>query len=290
MTDQPARGRLYLRYEDVSQEGIIRLETLTASLGVVWRASLVQSPLVDACRREAIIPILTELEITGAPGPFGIESGIETTGRFELAHVAGEGGEPQRLLLDLVTELHGKIGRTNLPPPPNAGERAFAGRVFARHVFTRPFAAPGERRVLALPVPDDDGDRVPAKRADWEDPEVFGGLPPGATILAEPARDPAEIAVGFLHTDSNQHVNSLVYPRLFEEAALRRMRAVGRPTTVHARAMRMGFRKPTFAGEALRVEVALYEHEGSLGAAGAFYGADEPATARPRVFIRARYA
>lgn len=269
MTDKLARGRLGLRYEDISQEGVLRLETLAAALGVVWRGALGDHPLVAACLREAVLPILTELEIEGAPGPFAIDAAIDAAGRAELSHVPGPEGRPSRILLDIVADLEGTLGRTNLPPPANAGARAPAGRVFARHVFTRPFAPPGERRVLALPEPGDDGRPVPEAIAAWEDPDVFGGPPPGAAALAPP--EPAgEVVFGYLHTDSNQHVNSLVYPRLFEEAALRRLRAAGRSTQVHAAKVRVGFRKPSFVGDLARIVVGLYEEGGALVAAGGF--------------------
>src|SRR5205823_12900006 len=44
----------------------------------------------------------------------------------------------------------------------------------------------------------------------------------GARALDEVAPDDFAETFGLVHTDSNHHVNSLVYIRLFEEAALRR--------------------------------------------------------------------
>lgn len=282
MLDTVARGRFSLRYEDVSQDGVVRLDTLTTSLGVVWRASLLGHPLVDACRREAILPILTELEIAGEEGPFAVEGDLEVTGRADLAHVPAPGGGVARLLLDIATDLDGELGRTNLPPPERAGQRARAGRVFARHVFTRPFAPAGERRVLALPdtggaLPD-----VPPERADWEEPEAYGGVPDGAREVAPPADDPAPVVFGYLHTDSNQHVNSLVYPRLFEEALLRRLASAGLGVGRHAASLRVGFRKPSFVGDRLTVRVGIHDVGGRLVGAGGFYGDD----GRMRVAVR----
>ncbi len=269
MTQKLARGRLGLRYEDISQEGVLRLETLAAALGVVWRGALAEHPLVAACLREAVLPILTELELVGTPGPFAVDSTIDAVGRAELSHVPGPDGRPSRILLDIVAELEGEIGRTNLPPPANAGARAPAGRVFARHVFTRPFAPPGARRVLALPEPGDEGRPVPPAIAAWEEPDVFGGAPPGAAPIAPPEAV-GDVVFGYLHTDSNQHVNSLVYPRLFEEAALRRLRAAGRSPQLHAAAVRVGFRKPSFVGDAARIVVGLHERDGAVVAVGGF--------------------
>jgi hypothetical protein len=73
------------------------------------------------------------------------------------------------------------------------------------------------------------------------------------------------------HTDSNQHVNSLVYPRLFEDAALRRFAALGRlKPPVLSRHVEAAFRKPCFAGETYAVALQAFTLEGRLGAVGKF--------------------
>ena len=63
--------------------------------------------------------------------------------------------------------------------------------------------------------------------------------------------DPTPLPLGLAHTDANQHVNSLVYPRLFEEAVLRRLATLGKPTALLTRRAEVAFRKPAFAGEVL---------------------------------------
>ena len=94
-----------------------------------------------------------------------------------------------------------------------------------------------------------------------------------------------------MHTDSNQHVNSLVYPRLFEEAALRRLAASGRSTAVLARSLRIAYRRPSFAGESLRVFVRAYEGDRGVTCTGYFFGADDDPsrTDRARAFIQMRF-
>ncbi len=74
------------------------------------------------------------------------------------------------------------------------------------------------------------------------------------------------VCFGAMHTDSNQHVNSLVYPRLFEEIA---MRHLGRPHAL-ARTVDVRFRKPSFIGDKLNVAITLWEHGGLMHASGTF--------------------
>jgi acyl-CoA thioesterase FadM len=69
-----------------------------------------------------------------------------------------------------------------------------------------------------------------------------------------------------MHTDSNMHVNSLVYLRLFEEAALRRFVALGRGAQFLGRTVDLVYRRPCFAGQTVRVLVGAFEVGGRLGA------------------------
>ncbi|MEI8257677.1 MAG: hotdog domain-containing protein, partial [Deltaproteobacteria bacterium] len=99
------------------------------------------------------------------------------------------------------------------------------------------------------------------------------------------------ITFGLVHTDSNQHVNSLVYPRIFEEAALRRLAALGVRTPLLARALEIGYRKPCFAGDRLRLALQAYRLGEHYGAVGMFVGADDVpdetalGRARPHAYI-----
>src|SRR5262249_35819972 len=148
----------------------------------------------------------------------------------------------------------------NLPPPDDKGTRARAGHVFAEHVFTRPFAPPGERKVLAFDV---GGEPMkPGPRRPWKPPASPNDPPPNARALdPELVLDPTPLPIGLVHTDSNQHVNSLAYPRFFEDASLRRILAHGRPTQLLARRLEITFRRPSFAGELLRVATRAFEDD-----------------------------
>ena len=115
-------------------------------------------------------------------------------------------------------------------------------------------------------------------------------LPPeGARALDETMLpDEAEVAFGLEHTDSNQHVNSLVYPRLFIDAALRRLAAHGFPTALSARRIEIAYRKPCFAGQRATIWVQAWQDGESLVATGVFASEGAPPE-RPHCTIQARF-
>jgi hypothetical protein len=176
-------------------------------------------------------------------------------------------------------------GRTHGPPPEGAGEPIAVGRVFAEHVMTRLFAPPSERKVLVMP-----SGEVPAVRWSWRPAEAVWSLPPDARALDEaPRPDDADVIFGLTHTDSNQHVNSLVYPRLFQEAALRRFAAHGRNTAILAKRLEISYRKPCFAGERARIVLRAFADGDELGAVGAFVSDGAPLE-RPHCVIQMRFS
>ena len=175
-----------------------------------------------------------------------------------------------------------------------SGERVVAGRLFAEHVLTRLFAPEGQRRVSDLNFPGaptlvDSRDALPPF-------ESIATLPPGATPL-DPAMlpDPTPLVFGVVHTDSNRHVNSLAYLRVFEEAALRRFVAVGRGADVLARSVDIAYRKPCFAGQSVRIAQQAYEVGERLGvvatlAVEADAGAGKKvAHPRPHAYVRMEF-
>jgi len=251
-----------LRFEDVAQDGRLVLESLPTALATtVWRGLLSGSDVERALTGRGILPILSRLRMQGTAGPFSSNASVQAEGTFRFAPAADG-----RFKLDMWADLYAPIGRTYSPADP-AGERALAGRVLAEHVLTRPFAAPGERRVTTA-----DFSGVPGAPSVAEllpslpRFETIVALPEGAKPL-EPAMrlDPVRLAFGVVHTDSNRHVNSLAYLRLFEEAALRRFVALGRRSDVLARTVDIAYRKPCFAGQVVRVALQTFEVDGRLG-------------------------
>jgi hypothetical protein len=264
-------GDVPVRYEDVSQGGEVKLTAIPQALGATaWRRHFVNHPLTRLGREKGIVPILSRLVVEAGGGPVSVRKSLTADGWYQLAHTRDAAGEPERLIMNLWAVVRGPRGRTHGPPPEGAGELIDVGRVFAEHVMTRPFHPPEKRKVQRLPagagLPE-----VPPAVYPWRPAERAGQPPEGATPLEpEPRPDAAPVAFGLGHTDSNQHVNSLAYPELFEQAALRRLAELDRPHDLLPRYVELAYRKPCFAGQQVRIVLQAFELDGRLGAAGAF--------------------
>ena len=267
---QRGEGSLFLRYEDVTQDGRMRLEPLTHASDVsVWRSVLATHPLTQRLLSEGILPILARLSIESDAGPVDVRSVAQCVGAMEMIRCVGEDGRV-RLRMDSWAEARAPRGRTHGPAPEGAGETIALGRVLAEHVLTRPFAtSPEERSVTEIPGgwPED----VPRRDAPYAPPRSVIELPEGAEPIDDAfSLDACPLTFGIGHTDSNQHVNSLVYPRLLEEAALRRFHTLGESTARFARFVDLGFRKPCFAGDRMRIMLRAYRLGDELGVLAAF--------------------
>jgi hypothetical protein len=281
-----ATAAVYLRFEDVTQDGRLVLEAIPNALGpAVWRAIVGRDPSALQLFARGIVPVLSRFVIEGEPGPLSANAAVEAEGACRLTR-ADDG----RLVLDMWADLKAPRGRTYGPIEKGA-EKVLVGRAYGEHVLTRPFAPPGERRVRELDfagAPAIQGSR-PASPA----PEAVAALPAGATPLEPEMRvDPVPLTFGLVHTDSNMHVNSLVYLRVFEEAALRRLVALGRGASVLGRTLDIVYRKPCFAGQTMRVVQRAFELEGRLGVAAVLVDEKDVASeetlsaARPHAYVR----
>ena len=286
-------GSVLLRYEDVAEDGRLLLHTMSAGLGeCVWKALLLDSAASKSLRARGILPILSRLVLEGGDGPHSLDAPLAVDGRYQLAHATAADGSVDRLFVNMWAEACAPIGRANFPAPEDAGSIVRAGRAFGEHVITRPFAAPEDRKVRRLEA--EGLPEIPPARYDWRLPSTTMELPAGAVALDDLTLEPTPIAFGLMHTDSNQHVNSLVYPRLFEEAALRRLATLGRGTRLLARYAESAYRKPSFAGQRVRIALSTFTIDGRVGAVGAFVddaGPVEPVdTKRARAYVRMLFA
>ncbi|MBX3210025.1 MAG: hypothetical protein KF764_33655 [Labilithrix sp.] len=259
--ESSATVELRPRYEDIAQDGRVQLTSLMPGLGAVWRA-LGSSERLDTFRAQGILPILRRIVIAGERGPFSVHAPIQCTGTWRLARET----DGDRIFLDMWLDAFAPIGSTLAPAPAKGSERVLVGRIYAEHVVTRPFAAPHERKVARLDLPG-----IPPV------PEDVHPLEPAEDLVAGHALDAAdELTFGMMHTDSNQHVNSLVYPRVFEEAVVRALSArddVSAPSTLLARALELRYRKPFFAGDRAALSLRAAPVDGGahrVAAVGAF--------------------
>ncbi len=278
--DHVATAEFQLRYEDLAQDGRMMMTALPPALGwTVWRA-LRNKLSPRQVQARGIVPILTRLTIDGTDATIRVDQGIEGTGGYELARHAPK-GPVERLFMNMWVEVRGPSGR--MMPPAGPGPMVVAGRLFAEHMFTKLFAPPAERKVTRLDV-----EGVAEPTADYAFPgaDTARQLPEGAVAIDDDFRvDPTEICFGLDHTDSNQHVNSLVYPRLFAEAALRRLAEHGRSRNVLVRHLDIAYRKPSFAGDRVRVHVRGFLLGDRPGIVGVLVGEGEPLD-RPRCAAR----
>lgn len=258
-----------VRFEDVAQDGRLQLGGMMHCLGRTgWRA-LMRSAFAKPLFDQGILPLLTRLVASGVGGPFGVDPDLRARGTFDLAHVPADGGGADRILLRMWLEVSAPIGVVYGPAPDRAGQVVPAGTVYAEHTLTRPFAPPGERRVTRVAAPG--LEPVPGAPTVRVHPSAVVELPSGATAFEDaPSPDTSVIVFGLAHTDSNQHVNSIAYLRLFEEAALRRLSAHGITTPLLARRAHLAYVKPSFAGNRARIHLRAYDHQGGFGAVGAF--------------------
>jgi hypothetical protein len=162
-------------------------------------------------------------------------------------------------------EVRARVASTYAPRPAPDAPRVVVGRVFAEHIVTKPFAPSAERRVTRLP----EGTGLPAVPAHEHAFETAEAL-----VSGTPLEDAGDVLFGMMHTDSNQHVNSLVYPRVFEDALVRR---VADPTLL-ARAAEMRWRKPCFGGERAVIRAGTRGGHAWVGTV-APAGADKPSCA-----------
>lgn len=259
-----------LRYEDVAQDGRIMPIALPPQLGSLWRDVLVDHLGARNAIAQGVIPILTRLTVTSLEQPIRVDRPVEAHCGFALAH------DDTRIFMNVWCELRGAAGRITRRDP---GALALAGTVFAEHVFTRPLAPPDQRRVTRLDV--EGYPAMPELHYPAPAPTTAQEAPDGAQWLDELAADATDHCLTLDQTDSNQHVNSLVYIRVFLDAAARRVAARGQ-ARVLSRAVDIAYRKPCFAGDRVRAHLRLFDQAGRIGAAG-FIAADD---GKPRCYVR----
>jgi hypothetical protein len=277
--DQRGTGTYRLRFEDLTQDGRLQLETVVASVGAsVWVPVLNRHPMAAALEASGIRPIFTRLVVETEPIKLGFMGALSAKGLYELSQEQDSDGAVKRLYLNMWTEVAEAAGAGG-----TGREGPRAGRLFAEHVLTRPFAPAGQRRVTELP-----GFPTPSATYRQPRPEDLLALPEGASWI-EPAMrsDATPFAFGLAHTDRNQHVNSLVYPRIFEDAALRRFSLLQKETRVLGRSLEIAFRKPFLAGQVGAIVLRAFSRGEGLGAVGTFVdAAEDPGEAKAHTFVR----
>jgi hypothetical protein len=269
--DQSTTATAYLRFEDVTQDGRVHPIAVPSSLAYLWRDAIVPHPGARNALAQGVLPILTRLTLTSYDQPIRVDRSLDIRAGFQLARDPAT----ERLYMNVWSEMRGTAGK--LSRNATAGELTLAGSLFAEHTFTRPLAPPDQRRVTRLAAAG--YPELPDTRYDAPAATTAQELPPGATWQDELAPDPTELVLTLDQTDANQHVNSLVYVRLFLDASYRRLAA----RRIRSRAIDIAYRKPSFAGDRLRIELRCFDLAGQPGTAGVCVGED----GKPRCYVRA---
>lgn len=277
-----ASATVPIRYEDIAQDGRITLLGLPQALGAVTWPAAMAHPDARATAAAGVVPILVRLVLEGTEAAVPATRPLRGEGTLSRWTARSPDGSVDRIVLSMWVSLFGRPGTTWGGADPSA-EEALVGRVYAEHVFTRPFAPTGQRRVVELPS------GVPSATGTLRAFSEVGGT-------GEALPD-TEIAFGVQHTDSNQHVNSLVYPRVFEELAMRKLLHNARVPAPHqllARVIELRFRRPFFAGE--RASIGLRFTDGTpgggdappskIGVVGGFFQAGAGVAGKPSCSVR----
>jgi hypothetical protein len=279
--ENAATFQLQPRYEDIAQDGRIMPIALPPAMSGLWNACIVNSPGTRSAIAKGVIPILSRITMMTRDQPIRVDRPITSRAGYELAHQK-RNGEVARIFMNVWCEISGVAGRIG-PRAQADGESAVAGVLFAEHTYTRPLAPPEQRRVTRL---DAEGyPEIPPVHYDAPPAETAQDKPVIASWIDELAPDPNEVVFTLDQTDSNQHVNSLVYIRVFLEAVQRRFAMRGLPLKIRSRAVDIAYRKPCFAGDRVRAHLRLFDN-GDPGAAGYIAGRD----GKPRCYVRVQYA
>jgi len=255
-----------MRYEDVTQDGALKIGGMPHAVGLVCLGKLwFRNSMSLQTRPLGVVPILNRIAMETTGGPMSPRYPVEVEGAFQLAHTRDASRAINRIMLTAYAELFAPLASTYGPAPGAAAAPVHVGRAYAEHVFTRPSAPPGERKVLALPLAD--GPLVPGPELTFREPLTTLRLPAHAAwIDSDLTLTPSPITFGLAHTDANHHVNTLVYPQIFEDAGLNRLMDLGQDTrTLLVDHIDIAFRKPCFAGQRMYLWVRAFSLRDKVG-------------------------
>jgi hypothetical protein len=266
-----AAAPVSMRYEDLAPDGRMHVMALPHTVSVMWRRCVDELPVMEL-QSQGVVPILSHLWAEATEAPIELSKPTRCTGAAILAHTLNDKGEVDRILLDIEMKVFGISGRFFGAQPTNTGSEVCVGKAYARHVFSRPFGAPQDRRVKQL---DAEGIApVPPTLAQWHGFQSFGELPPNA-IAQQSADDECHHRFGLHQCDTNQHINSLVFPRLLTDSALRRFRMEGQNKALLSRRFKVAYRKPFFAGQEAILQLQSYTADNIQCVHGAFFAAED---------------
>ena len=88
-----------LRYEDVSQDGRVKLVGIANTYGLVWQELLTHHPVGTTLPRSGVLALLTRILVERGDGPIGVGRPVSVDTAFQLAHGIDDSGRVNRLYL-----------------------------------------------------------------------------------------------------------------------------------------------------------------------------------------------
>jgi hypothetical protein len=260
-----------LRYDDVIQDGRLRLESAWRPTGkLLWRDP--DAARVFAAMRGGITNVLSRVTLQASEARIEPRAKLRTKVTYRFEHTVNAAGAVDHILFSTWVDIYGQ-GRD--------GTFVAAARAHGQRVFTRLDAPPGKHLITHLDAFGPQG--FPPDRVKWEPATALLEPPAGATLLdPAPRLDPIPVVFGLTHTDLNQHVNFLMYHRAVEQAALSRSLELGHGARIASREVSIGYRKPSFAGDVVRVAVQAFRLSGAFGVVAAVVSDDGGPAERPR--------
>jgi hypothetical protein len=259
-----------LRYDDLVQDGRFRLESAWRPTGrILWSHPEVARVLRSM--EKGVTNVLSRVAMQATGGVLVPRSRMRTSVRFRFEHTVDGNGNVDRLLFSTWLSAAGQL---------RDGSEAVVARAYGQRVFTHLHAPAGQHLVTRLEGFGPSG--IPMHRASWEPVTSLLSLPSGAEPLdVAPRLEPLKIVFGLSHTDMNQHVNFLMYQREVERAALLRFVTLGLGARFLSRESSFGYRKPSFAGDVVRVALQAFRAGDAVGVTAALVEDDGGPPERP---------
>jgi hypothetical protein len=283
--DQASANELNPRYEDCIQDGRLTTLAVPPALSTLWNTTYARHPGARSARKAGVISLMTRLTVGTLDAPIRVTRPLDVVAGFQLAHDRDAAGQVSRLFMNVWASVRGRPHRPGAPVrgPGEPRELVLAGEAFAEHTFTRPFGPPEQRRVTSLAGLAGHPE-LPETRYMQPAPASAAAAPEGASWLDEGAADAVDTVFTLDQTDANQHVNSLVYVRLYLAAVQRRLAAGGHPAKLRSKAFDIAYRKPSFVGDRVRAQIRLFAIGDCVGGAGFISAVGEED--RPRCYVR----
>jgi hypothetical protein len=267
--EQCAEAELGVRYEDVCQDGRLRIDGVWPPMGrILWneaRLGHVFARLAAA----GVHNVLARVVIHAENVPISPRLRLRNRVRYQLGHTLDEQGQVNRIVLNTWLRSEGIPARKGPERVEPGAMHTLVAQAHGQHVFIRRGAPAGQHRVLELEGPGLPA--VPKECVELPSADDLLQPPPGGRFIEDaPAAEPAPVVFGLSHTDLNQHVNFLTYPRCVEDAALRRFGELGHGRPLLGRSVELSYLKPCFAGDRMRVVARAFAAGDVLGVCAVF--------------------